>query len=674
MESYRTGIEPVTDVPPAGRDARFWLSPEDRGDGRPRYQIVDSFVDSVRPWFDTRRERNVEYLKYYGVSYDNYGQTSSETFQDTLKFNVCEPIVDAAVNKICKSRIVPMAITVGGTYPERQQAKKFNRFISGLFQECGIFDLDYQITTEAFVGDAGVLKVIEDDERVKVERVDSHHLYWDPEEAKLTNNVTVIVEDHFIDRYRLVELLKELDDRGKLVCDLNEAIQAVMSADFDTSDSRYFSRPNQHDVVMIREAWHTKSSRRAKDGCHVICLKGKLDLVAECYNFTEIPHLFSTRKHPLYGLTSPGVMSNVLAGQKEHDDVTERIRIGQRDVGVPRVVIRKGGSVTPSQLNNIPGSVVEADNPREDVVFHNAQPIHPDVYMYRKDLVTELQLTSGVPDMALSGTPPEGVTANSALATLDDIVAEKLSQALRVREKVFVKLSERCLERVAEIAKRHRGKYVVYNDEGKMLEALNYKDVAIPFGSYRLKCFPTNFLSQTPSVRYQRLAEMQEKGQISELEWRTLTEIPDLEKETDLATAPQDVVDKCIDAILSKGRTIVAESFDDHALILRRGMSAYNLARVEGPDPEEDPEAHRKHETRLRALSNYIQSAANWMKPPPVTPNSAGVGAPPPGPMDTGMAGMVPPPIMPQPPPGMGGGPPGMNPYGNPAEMLSNGA
>lgn len=657
---------------PVERDARFWVSKEKRRDGRDRFQIVDEFVDSVSSWFETRHARNVEYLKHYGVSYNDYGQASQRPFDDELKFNISEPSVDTAVNKVCKSRVVPMALTTGGTYTERQKAKKFNRFISGLFLESGVFEKDYQWTTDAFIGDCGVAKVMEVDERVVVERCDPSRIFWDPEEAMLTGEVSIIVEDVPIDRYKLVELLKEWDACGKLEDTLEACTKAVMEAQYDANDGRYFKRHNQHDVVLVREAWHAKSSAKAKDGIHVISLKGRKDLVAQKHDSVRVPHVFMTRKVPLYGLTSPGLMAVILPGQKEYDKVTERLRVAHDTLGVSRVIMRKGSYVGKGQLDDVPSSIIEVDDIAGDVRELNMQPAHPDVYSYRQSLVADVQLTAGIPEMSMSGKPPEGVTAAKALATLDDIVAEKLSQPLRCRERFFIRLAELILERVALISKRHRGKYVVQNENGKYLETLNYKDVAVPFGSYRLKCFPTNFLSQTPSVRYERLAEMHGNGEISELEFRSLSEIPDLESDNDLETAPQDIVDMCIDAILSKGKAFTAEAFDDHALIVQRGMKAYNLARVESPDPDEEPEKWSQHTARLKVLANYINSAINWLKPPQPAPNVAAGGAPPPpGPADMGPMGMMPPPGAPLPPP-MGGQP--FNPYQPPMqEMVSNG-
>ena len=229
-----------------------------------------------------------------------------------------------------------------------------------------------------------------------------------------------------------------------------------------------------------------------------------------------------------------------------------------------------------------------------------------------------------------------------------------------------------------ECTKRHRGKYIVRSENGKVLEDIDYRKIELPVGSYRLAIFPTNFLSQTPAARYEYLSEMRGKGEISDAEFRSLSEIPDLEAQSDLDTAPQDVVDKCIDAILTKGRTFVAEAFDDHQLILIRGKNAYNLARLQAPDPDEEAEAYKQHTKRLKNLANYINSAINWLKPPEEAPNAAMGGPappPPPGmpPVDP-MTGAPLPGAAPFAPPMPGAPMGGPNPFQpGPEEALSNG-
>ncbi len=658
------------------RDARFWLTKEQRRDNLDPHQIVDAFVDSLKSWFEERQTKHVEYLRAYGLSYDNYGQAAQKPNDDMLRINVLGNIVDTAVNKVCKSRILPMAITVGGSISERKRAEKFNRFIAGLFMETGAYEKDYQWTSDAFICDCGIAKVVEKDERVGVERCQVDHVYWDPEEAMLTGEVSVIAEDHFMDRFQLVELVRKWDAKGKLYGDeggdnLRNTIRAVMSVQYDGKDNRYFRRPNQHDVVRVREAWHAKSSQDADDGCHVISINNRT-LVREDYDDVRVPHILLTRKVPLYGLTSPGLIADCLPIQREHDDITERLRESHATMGVPRILLLKGSSMSLASLDDVPGTVIQVDS-MDAVKEWNAQPANEQVYAYRQQQVSDMQLVSGVPEMNMTGKVPDGITAAKALAMLDDVVSEKLSQPLRQREAFFVKIAERCLDAVRKIAKRHRGKYVVKSENGRFLEELNLKDIDIPFGSYRLRCFPTNFLSQTPSVRYDRLSEMRQRGDINEMEFRALSEIPDLEAENDLETAPQDIVDLCIDAILTKDKSFVAEAFDDHQLIVLRGGKSFNLARVQAPSPEEDPDAYKVHVRRLKNLTNYIMSAMNWLQPPASAPGVAGVGqGPPPAqPMPPGMDAMMQgPPGQPMPP----NQSPPTNPFGpSPAEAMSNG-
>jgi hypothetical protein len=675
---------------PNDRDSRFWIRAGEEGrrlDVKP-HQLLDAWVDSISGWHEERRNRILEYLREYGISYENYGQSTQRPTDDNIKVGLVENAVDTAAIKVCKTKIIPFVITRGGTLTERENAKLANRFLAGCFEESDVFALDRKAVKDALIGDLGILKVCEREERVMVERGNPLNVWWDPEEALLTGKVSRFVEDHYVDKYQLVEMVKDWHARGKLEdCvdeeDLEKVIQDIVSAQYDARDSAYFQRTSGvTDVVMLREAWHLKSSSKAKDGRHLLTLKGKRTLVFEDFHEEELPHVFYTRKDPQYGLTSPGMVSAIFSLQREHSEVVDRIRDGHRSNGVNRIIIRTGSEILP--LDDTPGAIYHTADPNGDVRDWPGIPVPPQTYEYEDRLVQRLQMTAGIPEMQMNGKLPEGITAAKSISMLTDIVTERLSPTITARESASQGLARRILSAVRRIAKRHRGKYVVRTDSesGKVLEDIDWREIELPVGSYRLAIFPTNFLSQTPAARYEYLSEMRGKGEISDAEFRSLSEIPDLENQSDLDTAPQDVVDKCIEGILSKGKVFVAESFDDHQLIVIRGKNAYNLARLQCPDLDEDPEGYRYHQKCLKRLANYINSAANWLKPPEQAPGAAAGGMPPP---PDPMGGSMMPPGMPPPmDPMMGAapfappmpGPPmgGPNPFGpGPEELMSNG-
>jgi hypothetical protein len=661
------------------KEGRWWLAGEEgRGNDRPD-EVVDKVLAAFKPWFELRKARHTAYMGEYGVSRQDYGQTTNRPLAEDINFAHATNVIDTVVTKVCKSRIVPMALTSGGAWEERQKAKQFNRFISGLFWEAGVFDNDYRWTTDALIKDCGVAKVVERGGKCVIERCDPDSVFWDPGEALMTGRVRTSYEESFIDRYQLLALMKKWGGEANSP----EARKHVLELRYEGADDPVYNSPHNQDLIRVREAWHLPSGTGEKDGKHCICVKG-YTLVLEDYDFEHLPHVFLTRQFPLYGLTAPPMMAKLLGPQREFDRLMEKLREGHSLLGSPHVFVRRQAKINKAEIDNVPGTIIEVDDPNGDIKEWNPAPANQQTYNFADTILANMEKAAGLPETNISGKPAEGITAAKAIQLLDDIVAEKLVQFIRCREAFYCAMAERALEVVRTCSTG--GDYTVLAEtkEGRRLEKIEFKEVDIPVGSYKLKVFPTSFLSQSPAARYEFLSEMRQRNDIDELEFRQLLDMPDLEAENDLETSTLDIIDQTIDAILSRGLAPVAEAFDDHVLIVQRGAKAYNLARLRAPEP--GTAEYRKFLPRLRALKEYILSAKFYLEPPPeAAPGMVdpATGAPPPvdpatgmpmqAPMDAGiMSGIPQGPMGPPPVPIAPGTPPGQNPFVPPAEALSN--
>ena len=653
------------------RDGRWWLTGEEGVGKQKPHEVIDKVISAVKPFFDARKQLHDSYMREYGISKEKYGQTTNRPWEEDIEFSHAANVIDTVVTKVCKSRIVPMALTSGGSYGDRRKAKLFNRLISGLFWESGVFENDYRWSTDCLVKDCGAAKVVARGGRVVVERLDPDSLYWDPAEAYLTGKVRTIYEESFIDRFRLLELLKEWD------ADTPENVKHVQEVLYESTDDPMYASAHNVDLVRVREAWHLPSGKGAKDGKHCVTVKD-LTLVMEDYDEESLPHELLTNKLPVYGLTSPPLMAKIIGPQREYNRLMESFRNAHATLGRPSVFLRRQANINKAEVDDVAGSFIMVDDPATDVREWNPQPLHPQNYDWAQNILSNMEKVASVPETNLAGKPPEGISAAKALQLLDDIVAEKLTQFIRAREKFYCNIAEKCLQVSRRLA-GSGGTYKVLAETGehRELEEVNLADCDIPIGSYRLKVFPTSFLSQSPSARYEFLSEMRQRGDIDELEFRQLVDMPDLDAENDLETATVDIIDQCVEAILSRGLAFTAEAFDDHVLIVQRGSKAYNLARLRAP--EQGTKEYKQHRERLRALKEYILSAMHWLKKKEdedkanIAAQQAAMAQPgmvPGMPQDMGMAGQVP--FSPQaaPPPQQAPGtPPGTNPFAPPGEM-----
>src|SRR5690606_33942866 len=109
---------------------------------------------------------------------------------------------------------------------------------------------------------------------------------------------------------------------------------------------------------------------------------------------------------------------------------------------------------------------------------------------------------------------------------------------------------------------RYRGK--------KGLETISWKDVLLDFESFRMRVFPVSALSKQPAARFAQLTELLNAQAITVEQFKRLFDLPDLEAENELDSADTDVIDRAMDIMVTTGRYLSPEPFDNLDLIIQR--------------------------------------------------------------------------------------------------------
>ena len=120
---------------------------------------------------------------------------------------------------------------------------------------------------------------------------------------------------------------------------------------------------------------------------------------------------------------------------------------------------------------------------------------------------------------------------------------------------------------------------------------------------------PTSQFARDFAARIDQAEKLLQLGALTVPQFREVLDLPDLQAETDLDLSDLQIIDRNIEAILVRQIPIIAEPFDNLALIMQRGVKAYNLARLNDADP-----------VALELLRRYIQSAQDLQAaaaPPP---------------------------------------------------------
>lgn len=601
-------------------DARWWDASKRTLEP---HEIVHAVMGALKPYQQRRREEAKTNALYYGVDLESFGfnRSSDQNTEDDapdLVFPVAENVIDTLLANTCKNRVVPFAKTVRGKFSARRRARDFNNWIEGVFSECGVFDNDPLWVTSALLFDAGVAKVLDEDDKVTVEFVFPWDIAVDPFEARHGKPRT-LYQVHYVDRRVLWEDFR--GDRGK-----RDARREIEQATRAYPDDGTRTPTVANDMLRVVEAWHLASSDAANDGRYVMCLDNATLVEREWKG--RFPFAFLHRKRPIAGMWSPGLMRRLIAPQKEHDTLSTKLQESHDVIGVPRLLVPRDAKIEKAHIDDVPGTLIEYDGPQPPTDW-NALPAHPTTYEYRTQVAEEMLQFSGVSAMSAQSEKPAGITAARALQVLDDVESIRNGPFNRNRDKFYVEIAELVLDTARDIVERN-GKYVVPHRGKRNVTYVDLAKVDIGKDTAVVEIWPSNLLAKTPAAKEQQLEDWLKMGAIDIDRFRQLSEIPDIESEADYAVAPQDAADRTIEQAL-EGRTVVVEPFHPHELIFQRGVLAYDHELAEGADPNELD--------ALRSLLADCQAQIAKKAPPPPPPGAVPPGAPPP------MPGAPPPPI-----------------------------
>jgi hypothetical protein len=132
-----------------------------------------------------------------------------------------------------------------------------------------------------------------------------------------------------------------------------------------------------------------------------------------------------------YGLA----ITDVVEGEQRLQSSIINSRIDELALSLNKPMIkRRGLSIPPGQLKSRPGQVIEADNPKEDIVIGQVNNITQEAYIEVQASDTRVQKITGGSDLAILGTPSSG--GNSANRTATGVGAQVQATGSRTQYQV----------------------------------------------------------------------------------------------------------------------------------------------------------------------------------------------------------------------------------------------
>lgn len=603
----------------ARADIQWWLAKER---GKEPHTAVGEIVHRLRRNQQGRRDAYLHYARSYASSDVNslnagsYARRPAGFKPSSLAFNVVASACNTVQAKIAKNRPLPMFLTSGGNWEQQTRAKNLSKFVEGEFYKCEVYETDPLTVLDACVWGEGFVKVYRDDERIYVEREFPWRVMFDDTESQYgLKHTPCCYQRKPVDRQRLVAMFPEKKDE-------------ILNAQNDENEDEFeWGFDELSDQLIVTEAWHLRSGKKATDGRHTMVIDG-VTLVDEEYARDYFPFVQLQRARPQMGVHGCGFAEELDGLQYEINFTAFRVQQSHRRMGGSHWAVETRSKVSVEQLNNGIATVLRyTGNPPIAV---NQQPVHPDTYNYLLSLIPKAYEMSGVSQLSASSQKPAGLNSGAALREYNDAETERFVVFAKEFENFHLEIARQMIDLARELSAIDEN-YAAVSRGKKFIKKLKFIDVDIPEDAYVMQCFPTSMLSKTPAGRMAQVADLAKAQWITPQQAKRLLDFPDLEAVADLENASHELVEELIERMLYEGLYEEPEPYLDLVDALHTTTNAYLRAKIDKAPDE-----------RLRLLRMFIDALKGNIPP-------ANDVAPP-----TGEA----PPPMPGAPPGPAGAPP----------------
>lgn len=502
---------------------------------------------------------NMPLATFAGASYNRLGQQNNLPV-DRPTMNVVQSCVDTLVSRLAQAKPRPTFLTDGGEYKERNLAKQLNHFIAGELYQTKAAQLAELVLRDAAILGSGCIKVYEDDnERVALDRVMLTELFVDTNDA-FYGNPRSMYQLKLVDRSMLLEMFPEYKSE-------------VQKAEQAYPDNSGESQKTISDQVMVVEAWHLPSSKKASDGRHVIACSAGI-LLDDEYKDESFPFVFIHFSPRLVGLWGQGLAEQLTGTQLEINKILVTVSQSISLVGVPRIFVEDGSKVVHAHLNNSIGSIITYRGTKPE--YSVAPSIHPEMYAQLQRLIEYAYQQSGISALAATSQKPAGLNSGEAIRNYDDLQSDRFATLAKKYDELFVDLSYKIIYKAKEIAER-TGKYQTVYPNKNGAKEIDLPKAELLENPFVIQCFDTSSLPKQPAGRLEKVVEMMQSGLIDPNEGRRLLDFPDLEQVDKLATAAEERIYKTLDDIIDSSKYEPPDPYTDIALGIKIVTQYYNL-------------------------------------------------------------------------------------------------
>ncbi len=644
------------------------------------HEILDNLVQQLEDDQESRYAAYREYAKLFGADPDMFGydDVSSITSEEVTQ-NELANTIETLHAQVFKNRIVPAVSVSEADWEEAQRGKAYSRWLEGLFDSTEVhYDAGPRAGLDGFVYGTGFIKIGHEEHEdghceIQFNRVDTRMVLVDRLEARGGKPRNFYQKD-YIDKFKAAE------DYGKQEKGMygtpDERVAGILDNKTSGDVDMALGSRVKCEMITIREAWHLPTRPGAKNGRHVIWVKG-CTLVDEVWEWDRFPFTvlrFGARLSGYYGESS---VKKLAPTQRNFDKLNKKIDTAQDIMGVPRIILSRGANIERTHLDDIPGGVMECDGDiNSSIKEWNATAVSPELYQERAAAPDKMRSLLGVSQFDTQNQLPPALreVSGPALERLVDQGTARHAMIHAELERAMVDLAYLAMDYASEL--QEKGKDVTVIAPGgsnkSTVELLKFSEVQVDRKRMKLRVLPMSNMPQTMAGKIEAFGKLRESGDIDKKTYLKMLEVPDPDGATDFLRSDEDIILKNLHFMVKKGKYIPPLQYDNLDLIVPLTTAFINHYRIRDDCDME----------KVGMLSQYIEDALllkaglgskDPNAPPTLDPAAAAMGAPP-GmppmdgsmppqgmPMDPAM-GQAPPPMASLPPDMGGGMPPGQPP------------
>lgn len=452
--------------------------------------------------------------------------------------NVCYSCTDTLVSRISQDRPKPVFLTDGGNYHQQMLSEQANAFIQGELYRTKSYEKGARILKDACTFGDGLLKVYRKDNKVAVDRVLETELLVD------------FNDGYYSDPRQLIQI--KLVDRSVMLDWFPDAADKIANASGGNVDTSPRSTETISDQFIIAEAWHLPSGDDSKDGRHsIVCSAGVIS-DDKTWDKKTFPFVKLGYNENPVGYFSQGLIEILMPTQME---IYRMLIVASQAIelmGVPRIYIDEMSNIVETAFNNRIGTIIKGRGPAPE--FLNAQSNSPEIYQWIQWLIQNAYQMSGISAMSAASQKPPGLNSGEAIRSFDDLQTDRFASLAKRYQNVYTDLSYLIMDQASDIAEENGGKYETISPGKDGTQTVDFKEIKeLLKDTYIIQCFEESSLPKDPAGRQAKLSEMLAAGEITNQEFRRLSNLPDLKASDQRAASLEQRISWSLYEIIKNG-------------------------------------------------------------------------------------------------------------------------